>query len=49
MEKSWAWWCTPVIPAAAESVKLDSGQASMGKKARPYLQNNQSKNKFLCL
>jgi hypothetical protein len=41
MEKSWVWWCTPVIPAMAESLKLeDHSPGWLGQKAIPYLQNN---------
>jgi hypothetical protein len=35
-EKSWMWWCTPVIPATVGSIKqTDDGQAHLDKKQDP--------------
>jgi hypothetical protein len=33
MEENWAWWCTP-------NYSRIMVQASLGKKVRPYLENN---------
>jgi hypothetical protein len=50
MEKSWAWWCVPVIPAMVLSISRIMRQACLGKKQDPIskiTQPQQKKKKML--
>jgi hypothetical protein len=39
MEKNWAWWCVPVTPAVAGSLKKGQHEQKVG----PYFTMTQSK------
>jgi hypothetical protein len=48
-EKNWARWYTPVTPATVGNVnRRFVFQSRPGRKARPYLKNNQSKKGWRC-
>jgi hypothetical protein len=45
MEKSWAWWCVPVIPAMVLSISRIMRQACLGKKQDPISKITQPQQK----
>jgi hypothetical protein len=46
MGKNYICWCAPIIPETEGSLKYEElGLGQQGQKERPYLQNNQKKNR----